>query len=138
PTRRSSDLVQALARRAAEVHAQGLLVIAGAVLGLAGAGLCAWSWTRYGRKLNPGVILKVTALFLGLFLLQQEQAEEEGRDLEDDARVQLAAVAGPAPGAEARARQAQHGPGDHQEALRVHFGRAPGERLHEIGRAAGR
>jgi high-affinity iron transporter len=62
--------VQALALRSAEVHAQTILVVAGAVLGLVGAGVAAWSWTRYGRKLNLGVILKVTALFLGLFLLQ--------------------------------------------------------------------
>ncbi|HEY6478189.1 MAG TPA: FTR1 family protein [Polyangia bacterium] len=62
--------VQALALRAAEVRTQAILVVAGAVLGLVGAGLAAWSWTRYGRKLNLGIILKVTALFLGLFLLQ--------------------------------------------------------------------
>src|SRR5450432_2224059 len=62
--------VQALALRAAEVRSQAILVVAGAVLGLAGAAIAAWGWTRYGRRLNMGVILKVTALFLGLFLLQ--------------------------------------------------------------------
>jgi high-affinity iron transporter len=62
--------VQALALRATEVRAQAILVTTGAVLGLMGAGLCAWSWTRYGQRLNLGVILRVTALFLGLFLLQ--------------------------------------------------------------------
>jgi high-affinity iron transporter len=62
--------VQALALRAAEVRAQAALVVAGAVLGLVGAAAAAWGWTRYGRRLNLGVILKVTALFLGLFLLQ--------------------------------------------------------------------
>ena len=62
--------VQALALRAAEVRSQALLVVAGAVLGLIGAAVVAWGWTRYGRRLNLGVILKVTALFLGLFLLQ--------------------------------------------------------------------
>jgi high-affinity iron transporter len=62
--------VQALALRAAEVRSQAILVVVGGVLGLAGAGIAAWAWTRYGRKLNMGVILKVTALFLGLFLLQ--------------------------------------------------------------------
>ena len=62
--------VQALALRAAEVRSQAVLVVAGAVLGLICAALVAWGWTRYGRRLNLGVILKVTALFLGLFLLQ--------------------------------------------------------------------
>ncbi len=62
--------VQALALRAAEVQSQAVLVAAGAVLGLVCAALVAWAWTRYGRRLNLGVILKVTALFLGLFLLQ--------------------------------------------------------------------
>jgi high-affinity iron transporter len=62
--------VQALALRAAEVRAQAILVTTGAVLGLIAAGLVAWSWTRYGQRMNLGVILKVTALFLGLFLLQ--------------------------------------------------------------------
>lgn len=62
--------VQALALRAAEVRSQAILVVAGAVLGLVCAAIVAWGWTRYGRRLNLGVILKVTALFLGLFLLQ--------------------------------------------------------------------
>jgi high-affinity iron transporter len=62
--------VQALALRAAEVPAQAILVVTGAILGLCLAGAVAWSWTRYGQRLNLGVILKVTALFLGVFLLQ--------------------------------------------------------------------
>ena len=45
-------------------------MLAGAALGLIGAGVVAWSWTRWGRRLNMGAILKVTALFLGLFLVQ--------------------------------------------------------------------
>lgn len=62
--------VQALALRANEVRAQAILVVTGAILGLVVAAAVAWSWTHYGRRLNLGVILKVTALFLGLFLLQ--------------------------------------------------------------------
>jgi high-affinity iron transporter len=62
--------VQALALRASEVPAQAILVVTGAILGLGLAGAVAWSWTRYGQRLNLGVILKVTALFLGVFLLQ--------------------------------------------------------------------
>jgi high-affinity iron transporter len=59
--------VQALAFRGT---GQGVSIIAGAVLGLIGAGVAAWGWTRFGHRLNLGIILKVTALFLGLFLLQ--------------------------------------------------------------------
>jgi high-affinity iron transporter len=59
--------VQALAFRGT---GHGVSIIVGAVLGLGGAGLAAWGWTRFGHRLNLGVILKVTALFLGLFLLQ--------------------------------------------------------------------
>jgi high-affinity iron transporter len=62
--------VQALALRAATVPLQAVLLTVGAALGLALAGLVSWSWSRWGRRLNLGIILKVTALFLGLFLLQ--------------------------------------------------------------------
>jgi high-affinity iron transporter len=62
--------VQALALHASQVRAEAALVLTGAALGLVGAGLVAWSWTHWGRRLNMGAILKVTALFLGLFLVQ--------------------------------------------------------------------
>jgi len=62
--------VQALALHAAQERTQATLVLVGAALGLCGAGFVAWGWTRWGRRLNMGAILKVTALFLGLFLLQ--------------------------------------------------------------------
>jgi len=62
--------VQAMAVRAAEVPIHKVLVLVGAVLGLLTAGLLAWYWTRYSNRLNLGVLMKVTALFLGLFLLQ--------------------------------------------------------------------
>jgi high-affinity iron transporter len=62
--------VQALAMHAAQERTQGALVVAGAVLGLIAAGCVAYSWTRWGRRLNMTAILKVTALFLGLFLIQ--------------------------------------------------------------------
>jgi high-affinity iron transporter len=62
--------VQALPLRTAEFRSQEVLVLVGAVLGLVAAGVVAWSWTRWGRRLNMSVLLKVTAIFLGLFLVQ--------------------------------------------------------------------
>jgi high-affinity iron transporter len=62
--------VQALALRVAVDRAQGVLVVAGAGVGLTLAAVAAWSWTRFGRRLNMGVVLKVTAVFLTVFLLQ--------------------------------------------------------------------
>jgi high-affinity iron transporter len=41
-----------------------------AVLGLVLAGVVAWTWTRFANRLNLGVVLKVSAVFLGVFLLQ--------------------------------------------------------------------
>jgi high-affinity iron transporter len=62
--------VQALALNAAQNRTEAALVLTGAALGLIGAGVVAWSWTHWGRRLNMNAILKVTALFLGLFLVQ--------------------------------------------------------------------
>jgi high-affinity iron transporter len=42
----------------------------GAAIGLAGAGLIALCWTRFSHRLNIGLVLRVTSIFLGLFLLQ--------------------------------------------------------------------
>jgi high-affinity iron transporter len=62
--------VQTLALRAAQEWMPTVLVLAGAVAGLIAAGVVAWTWTRWGRRLNMSVLLKVTALFLGVFLVQ--------------------------------------------------------------------
>ena len=62
--------VQVMATRAAADPVRGELVVGGAALGLLLAGAVAWGWTRYAHRLNLGAVLKVTALFLGLFLLQ--------------------------------------------------------------------
>jgi high-affinity iron transporter len=45
-------------------------VILGASLGLVLAGIIAWSWTRFAKRVNLGVVLKVTSIFLGVFLVQ--------------------------------------------------------------------
>ena len=55
--------VQAFAARA-------LLVAIGALVGLAGAALIAWIWSRFGHRLQLGVVLRVTTMFLALFLVQ--------------------------------------------------------------------
>jgi high-affinity iron transporter len=44
--------------------------IAGGVIGLVAAAVVAWLWSRRAARLNLGVVLKVTAIFLGLFLFQ--------------------------------------------------------------------
>ncbi len=45
-------------------------VALGAGLGLALAGAVAWTWTRFAHRLNLGVVLKVTSIFLAIFLVQ--------------------------------------------------------------------
>jgi high-affinity iron transporter len=45
-------------------------VIAGAIAGLAAAALVAWSWARWGHRINLGVFLQVTAVFLLVFVVQ--------------------------------------------------------------------
>jgi high-affinity iron transporter len=62
--------VQILAARTAADRAAAALLVAGAALGLGFAGAVAWGWSRFARRLNLGVVLKVTALFLTLFLIQ--------------------------------------------------------------------
>jgi high-affinity iron transporter len=42
----------------------------GAVIGLAGAALIAWVWSRFSHRLQIGLVLKVTSIFLAIFLVQ--------------------------------------------------------------------
>ena len=42
----------------------------GGAIGLVAAAVVAWLWSRRAARLNLGVVLKVTAIFLGLFLFQ--------------------------------------------------------------------
>ena len=44
--------------------------IVGAGVGLVLAGVVAWMWSRRAARLNLGIVLKVTAIFLALFLFQ--------------------------------------------------------------------
>lgn len=45
-------------------------LLAGALLGVAGAAALAWAWTRYGHRVDMGRFFKVTALFLFVFSIQ--------------------------------------------------------------------
>jgi len=62
--------VQVLAAKASADRLQAALLAGGALAGLLLAATVAWGWTRFAHRLNLGAVLKVTALFLGLFLLQ--------------------------------------------------------------------
>lgn len=55
--------VQAFAQKAQPM-------VIGAVLGLLAAGAIAWVWSRFGQRLHIGLVLRVTAIFLAIFLLQ--------------------------------------------------------------------
>ncbi|AOY96124.1 iron permease FTR1 [Cupriavidus sp. USMAA2-4] len=49
--------------------ATGQLALGG-VLGIACAGVLAWAWTQYGRKVNLSLFFQVTAVFMVLFSIQ--------------------------------------------------------------------
>lgn len=42
----------------------------GGLIGFALAGLLAWAWTRYGRRIDLGLFFRVTAVFMLLFSVQ--------------------------------------------------------------------
>jgi high-affinity iron transporter len=42
----------------------------GAALGVVGAALVAWLWSRYGYRINLGLFFQVTAIFLFVFVVQ--------------------------------------------------------------------
>ena len=42
----------------------------GAALGVTGAALVAWLWSRYGHRINLGLFFQVTAIFLFVFVVQ--------------------------------------------------------------------
>jgi high-affinity iron transporter len=62
--------VQVMAMRASDVPAHKVLVVVGAVIGLGIAGALSWYWSRISHRLNLVVVLKVTAVFLAVFLVQ--------------------------------------------------------------------
>ena len=49
---------------------QTLDLVAGAALGITGAALVAWLWSRFGRRVNVSLFLQMTAIFLFVFVVQ--------------------------------------------------------------------
>jgi high-affinity iron transporter len=47
-----------------------LQLVAGAVIGVAGAAGLAWLWSRYGHRVNLALFFQVTAIFLFVFVVQ--------------------------------------------------------------------
>jgi high-affinity iron transporter len=62
---------------------QTLDLVVGALLGVAGAGIVAWLWTRLGHRVNLPLFLQMTAIFLFVFVVQlfisgiHEMAEQQ-------------------------------------------------------------
>jgi high-affinity iron transporter len=67
-TREGMEAVLFLGVQAFAAKAAAMTI--GAALGLAGAAGVAWVWSRYGHRLQIGLVLKVTSIFLGIFLVQ--------------------------------------------------------------------
>jgi high-affinity iron transporter len=57
-----------LASLAAQADMRGMFW--GGAIGVACAGLMAWAWTRYGRRVNLSRFFQVTAVFMTLFAVQ--------------------------------------------------------------------
>jgi high-affinity iron transporter len=62
--------VKVMAARTDPHRGAAVMLVIGATSGIVLAGAVAFSWTRFVRRVNVGVVLKVTALFLCIFLLQ--------------------------------------------------------------------
>ena len=62
--------VQAMATRVATDGVQATLMLSGAALGLVLAAAVSLTWSRWAKRLDLALVLKVTAIFLGLFLVQ--------------------------------------------------------------------
>jgi high-affinity iron transporter len=60
----------ALLMNALVLQVKSLPLIGGAIAGLVVAALVAWGWSRYGHRVNLGLFLQVTAIFLLVFLVQ--------------------------------------------------------------------
>jgi high-affinity iron transporter len=52
-----------------QLHATPNLVL-GAAIGIAGAAVVAWMWSRYGHRINLALFFQATAIFLFVFVVQ--------------------------------------------------------------------
>jgi high-affinity iron transporter len=52
-----------------QVH-ETVNLVAGALLGIGGAGVLAWLWSRYGHRVPLGLFFQTTAIFLFVFVVQ--------------------------------------------------------------------
>lgn len=67
-TREGMETAVVLSSLAMERGSEALF--AGAVLGVIGAALIAWAWTRYGKRVDLARFFRVTAIFLLIFSVQ--------------------------------------------------------------------
>ena len=67
-TREGMETVMLMSALLFQVQAADL--VTGAALGTVCAALVAWFWSRYGHRVNLGLFFQVTALFLGVFVVQ--------------------------------------------------------------------
>ncbi|MGH9383485.1 MAG: FTR1 family iron permease [Vicinamibacterales bacterium] len=49
---------------------QAVSILGGAIAGTLSAAVVAWLWSRYGHRVNLGLFFQVTAIFLGVFVVQ--------------------------------------------------------------------
>ena len=49
---------------------QAFSILGGAIAGTLSAAFVAWLWSRYGHRVNLGLFFQVTAIFLGVFVVQ--------------------------------------------------------------------
>lgn len=69
-TREGMETVLLVVTTALQMKAAAAPFVTGLTLGVVGAAAVAFTWTRLGRKVNIGVLLNISAVFLSIFLAQ--------------------------------------------------------------------
>lgn len=67
-TREGLEAILYLGVQAFSIKAMSLAI--GSAIGLCAAGVLAWLWSRFSARLHIGAVLRVTAVFLAMFLVQ--------------------------------------------------------------------